>query len=63
MTCETQIIFVPGMHPKPPVEQHEEMLWRCLLNGVGRAAPELVREFAQRRDSFRVAPWSRLFYD
>ena len=63
MTGETQIIFVPGMHPKPPVEQHEEMLWRCLLNGVGRAAPELVREFAQRRDSFRVAPWSRLFYD
>lgn len=63
MTGETQIVFIPGMQPKPPVEQHEELLWRCLLNGVGRADPELVGEFAKRRDSFRVVPWSRLFYD
>jgi len=63
MTGETQIVYVPGMQPKPPVEAHEEMLWRCLLNGVGRADPGAAEEFARRRDSFRVAPWSRLFYD
>jgi len=63
MTGETQIVYVPGMQPKPPVEPYEEMLWRCLLNGVGRADPAIVRELAQHRDSFRIAPWSRLFYD
>ena len=63
MTGETQIVYVPGMQPKPPVEAHEELLWRCLLNGVGRADPSAARDLAQSRDSFRVAPWSRLFYD
>jgi hypothetical protein len=63
MTGETQIIYIPGMKPKPPVEAHEEMLWRCLLNGVGRASPNVARDLARQRDIFRVAPWSRLFYD
>ncbi len=63
MTGETQIVYVPGMKPKPPVEDHEEMLWRCLLNGVGRVDSGVARDLAQRRDMFRVAPWSRLFYD
>ncbi len=63
MTGKTQIVYVPGMKPKPPVEAHEDMLWRCLLNGVERADPAVARELAWRRESFRVAPWSRLFYD
>jgi len=63
MTGETQIVYIPGMKPKPPVEAHEETLWRCLLNGVGRANPDIARDLALHRDSFRVAPWSRLFYD
>ena len=58
----TQIVFVPGMKPKPPVEQHEETLWRCLLNGIGRADPDILASFEQSRDAFRVVPWSRLFY-
>ncbi len=63
MAGKTQIVFVPGMLPKPPVEEHEEMLWRCLLNGVNRADRAIAHELEQRRDTFRVAPWSRLFYD
>lgn len=63
MTSETQIIYVPGMKPKPPVEEHEDMLWRCLLNGVSRVDPDLLDDLGQYRNAFRVAPWSRLFYD
>jgi len=63
MTGKWQIVYVPGMKPKPPVAAHEDMLWRCLLNGVGRADPAVARDLAQHRDTFRVAPWSRLFYD
>ncbi len=63
MSGETQIIYVPGMKPKPPVEDHEEMLWRCLLNGIGRADPEMVHNLVDHRNMFRVAPWSRLFYN
>lgn len=63
MTGETQIVYIPGMKPKPPVAAHEEMLWRCLLNGVARADSEVAHELSQHRNMFRVAPWSRLFYD
>jgi len=63
MTGEIQIVYVPGMKPKPPVEAHEELLWRCLLNGISRADPSAARDLAQYRNIFRVAPWSRLFYD
>ena len=62
MNHERQIVFVPGMKPKPPVELHEDALWRCLLNGVERADPALVPELRRYRDTFRVVPWSRLFY-
>ncbi len=63
MTPEWQIVYVPGMKPKPPVEAHEDMLWRCLLNGVNRTDPAVAHDLAQHRDAFCVAPWSRLFYD
>jgi hypothetical protein len=63
MTDKTQIIYIPGMLPKPPVEEHEEMLWRCLMNGIGRADPAFIGEFEQYRNAFSVVPWSRLFYD
>jgi len=63
MTRGTQIIYIPGMKPKPPVAAHEDMLWRCLLNGVNRADPAVALELQQCRESFCVAPWSRLFYD
>jgi len=63
MTDRTQIIFVPGMKPKPPVKAHEDLLWRCLLKGVERADPEVAKGLARSRNSFCIAPWPRLFYD
>lgn len=63
MVGETQIVYIPGMKPKPPVDEHEETLWRCLVNGVARADPMVASKLPQYRNLFRVAPWSRLFYD
>ena len=57
------IIYVPGMKPKPPVEDQRRTLWRCLLEGVRRGAPAVATELARRADSFRLVAWTPLFYD
>lgn len=57
-----QIIYVPGMKPKPPATDHRAMLWRCLLNGVRRANPDVVAALETRPDIFELAAWSTLFY-
>ncbi|MFQ5634488.1 MAG: hypothetical protein ACE5G3_04055 [Gammaproteobacteria bacterium] len=57
-----KIIYVPGMKPKPPAEDHRAMLWRCLLDGVRRADPSWVEPLRDRPDVFELAAWSVLFY-
>lgn len=56
------IIFVPGMNPKPKAEQHRELLWRALIEGVRRAdntvADTLQAHFAQ----FHLISWNYLYY-
>lgn len=56
------IIYVPGMKPKPPAEDHRAMLWRCLLNGVRRADPDWVEPLRGHPEAFELAAWSTLFY-
>ena len=56
------IIFVPGKNPKPPVEQHKNLLWRVLLEGVKRAAPEAVEKLGEFKNNFDVAAWNTLYY-
>ena len=56
------IIFVPGKNPKPPAEQHKHILWRVLLEGVKRAAPEKLHHLARQREHFDVAAWNDLYY-
>ena len=63
MPLKTQILYVPGMKPKPSVQDHEEALWRCMLNGVERADPAAAADLAQHRNDFSVIPWSSLFYE
>lgn len=41
---QQHIIFVPGKNPKPAAEQHRNILWRILLEGVKRAAPDLAND-------------------
>lgn len=63
MFGKTQIVYVPGMKPKPPVADHEANLWRCMLHAVRRNDPALAAELETQRDTFRVAAWGKLFYD
>jgi len=56
------IIYVPGMKPKPPVEDHRENLWRCMLEGVRRADRFAARSLALHEDIFQLVGWSSFFY-
>lgn len=56
------IIYVPGKNPKPVAEQHRELLWKVLIEGVRRAdrntSTSLQNHFAQ----FHLVNWNHLFY-
>lgn len=56
------IIFVPGKNPKPPEEQHKNLLWRVLLEGVKRAAPDAIHHFVHYKSHFNLAAWNTLYY-
>ena len=57
------LIFIPGKNPKPPPKLHRDMLWRCLVEGVRRAQPELAAELGDNSQCFRLIAWNRLYYD
>ena len=56
------IIFVPGKNPKPPKQQHQELLWRTLIEGVKRAEPEIAEQLSQYKQDFSILAWNSLFY-
>lgn len=56
------IIFIPGKNPKPPPEQHRDMLWRTLLEGVRRAEPEIASDLEQHKDCFHLVAWNYAYY-
>jgi pimeloyl-ACP methyl ester carboxylesterase len=56
------VIFVPGKNPKPPAEQHRELLWRTLLEGVRRAVPNCFDDLAAHEKDFRLIAWNNLYY-
>jgi hypothetical protein len=62
MSKRNSIIFVPGIRPKPPAEQHRQALWECLIEGVRRANPAVAQSLAACSDQFQLVPWSKLFY-
>jgi hypothetical protein len=57
-----RIVFVPGKNPKPHGREHRAQLWRCLLEGVRRASPNLADELAGHEDCFEVVSWNHLYY-
>lgn len=57
-----KIIFVPGKNPKPPPEQHRQLLLRCLLHGVRRIDPDVADAIAAG-NSFDLVAWNSLLYD
>jgi len=56
------IIFVPGINPKPPPDQHRQLLWRTMLEGIRRSEPQLVSEISAHPDCFRLVAWNYLYY-
>lgn len=56
-----EIVFVPGMKPKPPASPHRDQLQRCLIEGVRRADPEAVAPL-QDQQRFTLAAWTYEFY-
>lgn len=56
------IIFVPGKNPKPEAEQHRELLWRTLVEGVKRAAPEMYTQLSEHEEQFQLAAWNYFYY-
>lgn len=56
------IIYVPGMKPKPRVEDHRSTLWKCMLEGVRRADRSAGAELALNEEVFQLLGWTSLFY-
>ena len=56
------IIFVPGKNPKPIAEQHQNLLWRTLVEGVGRADPTIVDDLSKHQENFKLIAWNFLYY-
>ena len=56
------VIYVPGLRPKPPPEQHLVLLRRCLLEGIRRADAQVAAEMGEAQDWLRLVPWGRLLY-
>lgn len=56
------IIFVPGMNPKPDPVLHKKLLWRSLLEGIRRSEPELVDDISAHFDCFQLTAWNYLYY-
>lgn len=61
-TPTPRIIFVPGKNPKPPPEEHRAQLWRCLLEGVRRARPEVHACLREHGEAFSLVAWNFAYY-
>lgn len=56
------IIFVSGIRPKPPPDEHAGQLLRCIVEGVRRVDPVIADQLAAAPECFRLVPWSYHFY-
>ncbi len=57
-----RIIFVPGKNPKPARDVHRAQLWRCLLEGVRRARPDVAADMAAHGEVFSLVDWNFSYY-
>ncbi len=57
-----QIIFVPGKNPKAKPEQHSELLWRTLVEGVRRADDAVADKLQASYAQFHLIGWNYIYY-
>lgn len=56
------IIYVTGKNPKPQPDQHRELLWKTLLEGVRRADSTVADSLLNYDTQFHLVSWNYLFY-
>jgi hypothetical protein len=56
------ILYVPGLLPKPEAETHKAALFRCLIDGVAKADPDVAKQIAATDHSFDIVSWTYDFY-
>ncbi len=56
------IVFVPGKNPKPEADYHRDLLFRTLVEGVRRIAPEISNELLENEEDFKFIDWNYLYY-
>ena len=61
-TSRNRIIFVPGKSAKPPVAQHQVLLWDSLVTGVRHTDPALAQVLSAQKQCFQLAAWNELYY-
>jgi hypothetical protein len=57
-----RIIYVPGKNPKPPADQYQRQLRRCLLEGVRKADPDVHADLAALPDCLSLIAWNHDYY-
>ncbi len=57
-----QIVFVPGLRPKPRTNLHRDALLQCVLLGLRRVAPQAAEMLAADQERFALYPWTHAVY-
>jgi hypothetical protein len=60
--AESRIIYVTGMKPKPPPEEHRAALLRALTAGVARVRPAAAERLNENPERFTLVSWTQLLY-
>jgi len=56
------IIYIPGKNPKPQPEQHRELLWKTMAEGIRRADENTAKSVQGHYAEFHLISWNYLFY-
>jgi len=62
VSASPQIIYVPGLLPKPPEDVHHDALFRCLAAGIRRLDPGIADEIVATPNGFQITSWTYDFY-
>lgn len=57
-----RIVFVPGMKPKPPPDQHREALLEVLIAALRRGRPGSERALVEHPEILTLVSWTYRFY-
>ena len=57
------IIYIPGKNPKPQPEQHKELLWKTMTEGIRRADENIAKVLQGQIGQFHLISWNYLFYN